>query len=252
MKQKNLILSLLIFTTTLFAQVSDVEAYNVSLCTEADCDAISWTFGGQTHSETLNCSNILTFVGVSAGTYDTVATGCGVTWSDTVRISANTQITLCESGRKLGCCSTGCGTKYGTGGEEYLCEDCGGCPLASSLDDDAELIALLRAFRDEKLRTSVTGLGLTALYDDNREELRHILAEAPELQSELTDLVAENAESIRECMDGNAPHIDERTMERAQRLLNGIATMAEAPLRDDIDRVKSGLDDRSLIREICK
>lgn len=51
--------------------------HEVWLYTEANCDQISWTLGGQTHSEPLTCGRTTGFMNIPPGTHYTVIEGCG-------------------------------------------------------------------------------------------------------------------------------------------------------------------------------
>ena len=62
----------------LYAAVDDGAAlHEVWLYTEADCDHISWTVGGQAHSEPLSCGETTAFMNVPSGVHYTVIEGCG-------------------------------------------------------------------------------------------------------------------------------------------------------------------------------
>ena len=51
--------------------------HEVWLYTQANCDEISWTLGGQTHSEPLSCGRTTGFMNIPPGTHYTVIEGCG-------------------------------------------------------------------------------------------------------------------------------------------------------------------------------
>jgi hypothetical protein len=51
--------------------------HEVWLYTDADCEEISWTLGGQTHSEPLSCGRTSGFMNIPPGTHYTVIEGCG-------------------------------------------------------------------------------------------------------------------------------------------------------------------------------
>jgi hypothetical protein len=51
--------------------------HEVWLYTDANCDEISWTLGGQTHSEPLSCGRTTGFMNIPPGTHYTVIEGCG-------------------------------------------------------------------------------------------------------------------------------------------------------------------------------
>lgn len=51
--------------------------HEVWLYTDAHCDEISWTLGGQTHSEPLSCGRTTGFMNIPPGTHYTVIEGCG-------------------------------------------------------------------------------------------------------------------------------------------------------------------------------
>ena len=51
--------------------------HEVWLYTHADCDQISWTLGGQTHSKLLSCGSTSGFMNLPPGIHYTVVEGCG-------------------------------------------------------------------------------------------------------------------------------------------------------------------------------
>jgi len=51
--------------------------HEVWLYTHADCDRISWTLGGQTHSELIACGSTSGFMNLPPGIHYTVIEGCG-------------------------------------------------------------------------------------------------------------------------------------------------------------------------------
>jgi hypothetical protein len=51
--------------------------HEVWLYTHADCDQISWTLGGQRHSELLSCGRTSGFMNLPPGIHYTVIEGCG-------------------------------------------------------------------------------------------------------------------------------------------------------------------------------
>ena len=53
------------------------QTHEVWLYTAANCDKISWTLGGQTHSEALSCGRTNGFMNIPSGTHYTVIEGCG-------------------------------------------------------------------------------------------------------------------------------------------------------------------------------
>ena len=53
------------------------ERHTVWLYTNAACDAMRWTLGGQQHSEHLACGTTMGFINVPAGTHHMVIEGCG-------------------------------------------------------------------------------------------------------------------------------------------------------------------------------
>ena len=58
-------------------QTDPALTHEVWLYTEANCDEISWTLGGQTHSEPLSCGRTTGFMNIPPGTHYTVIEGCG-------------------------------------------------------------------------------------------------------------------------------------------------------------------------------
>ena len=51
--------------------------HEVWLYTEANCDEISWTLGGQTHSQPLSCGRTTGFMNIPPGIHYTIIAGCG-------------------------------------------------------------------------------------------------------------------------------------------------------------------------------
>ena len=51
--------------------------HEVWVYTEANCEEISWTLGGQTHSESLTCGRTTGFMNIPTGIHYTVIEGCG-------------------------------------------------------------------------------------------------------------------------------------------------------------------------------
>ena len=62
----------------LYASQTDPDlTHEVWLYTDANCDEISWTLEGQTHSEPLSCGRTTGFMNIPPGTHYTVIEGCG-------------------------------------------------------------------------------------------------------------------------------------------------------------------------------
>jgi len=102
------------------------QAYSeVWFCLEYNCSSVTVTFGGQTHSSTLKCSNPIGFRNVPDGTYSYYASGCGVNWSGTITVLGGYGYfqTLCPPSYDPDCCPSGSGC--GEGGS-YLCGQCSG------------------------------------------------------------------------------------------------------------------------------
>ena len=87
-------------------------ASTVSFCIEVSCSSMTVVFGGVTHPKTLNCENMLSFDGASAGTYSYSISGCGLTASGSVTVDGTSSYTrtICPpSGWP--CCPIGCGAE---------------------------------------------------------------------------------------------------------------------------------------------
>ena len=104
----------IVFATMLtlsFFHSQATAASTVWFCIETECSSMTVTFGGVTHPKTLNCENMLSFDGASAGTYSYSVSGCGLTSSGSVTVDGTSaySITICPpSGWP--CCPVGCGT----------------------------------------------------------------------------------------------------------------------------------------------
>ena len=101
------------------------QAYaEVWFCLEYNCSSVTVTFGGQTHSSTLNCSNTIGFTLVPAGTYSIYASGCGASLSGTISVVGGYRYlyTICPPSYDPYCCPVGEGCSEGG---SYLCEQCG-------------------------------------------------------------------------------------------------------------------------------
>ena len=99
-----------LLTLSLFISQA-IAASTVRFCIEVSCSSMNLTFGGVTHPKTLNCENMLSFDGASAGTYSYSLSGCGLTSSGSVTVDGTSaySITICPpSGWP--CCPIGCGT----------------------------------------------------------------------------------------------------------------------------------------------
>ena len=96
--------------TLLFFNSQATAASTVWFCVETECSSMTVTFGGVTHPKTLNCENMLSFDGASAGTYSYSVSGCGLTSSGSVTVDGTSSyyVTICPpSGWP--CCPIGCG-----------------------------------------------------------------------------------------------------------------------------------------------
>jgi hypothetical protein len=98
----------------------------IRFCTEYDCASITVTLGEVPHSSSLNCSNIISFSSVPAGTYSLSISGCGFSWSTTIEVSGGYvyNYTICPPSGVSDCCPIGCG-ELGS----FLCERCGALNL---------------------------------------------------------------------------------------------------------------------------
>ena len=117
----NKLISLMVLVFILLISSSySFASSTVKFCSEADCTAITVTFGGQTHSSTLNCDNILGFTNVLAGTYAYTAVGCGVRWSGSVTVNGTSTywMSLCPNGL-LPTCNFGCDS---SGSGSFVCQ----------------------------------------------------------------------------------------------------------------------------------
>ena len=97
--------------TLSFFNTQATAASTVQFCIEVSCSSMTVTFGGVTHPKTLNCENMLSFDGASAGTYSYTISGCDLTSSGSVTVDgvSSYSITICPpSGWP--CCPTSCGT----------------------------------------------------------------------------------------------------------------------------------------------
>ena len=96
----------------------------IIFCLEYNCSSVTVTFGGQTHSSTLNCSNTIGFTSVPAGTYSIYASGCGASLSGTISVVGGYRYlyTICPPSYDPCCCPVGEGCSEGG---SYLCEQCG-------------------------------------------------------------------------------------------------------------------------------
>jgi len=140
--------------------------YEVGLYTEADCDNITWTFSGQTHSYTAFCGSGLSFTDVPAGEYEYTVTGCGGSYTKNKTIDHDVNIVVCPFGLGITeCCSEGLLVDG-----SYACDD--QCPESGTSDCPTEQIygaysaetELLREFRDKVLRKTPEGKEMIKLY----------------------------------------------------------------------------------------
>lgn len=115
-----------------YAQGS-ASAYSVYFCLEANCPAVTVTFGGVTHSYTLDCDSILAYSGVPAGTYAYSASGCGLVWSGSITVTSDVFLVACPpAGYPEGCCPVGCG-EYGA----FVCSTCLACTPPAAVTEAA-------------------------------------------------------------------------------------------------------------------
>jgi len=115
----------------------DPSAYyvDIALITEADCDNIRWTVGGQKHRGILDCDKILIFEGAVAGkTYSTVIEGCGGKFDGYLETGYHDSVfCICPNQLQMNeCCPNPKGQnayyswalmEYGTTGK-YFCDEC--------------------------------------------------------------------------------------------------------------------------------
>ena len=160
----------------------------ITLCTEASCSNIKWTFGGQAHGYRAKCKTSLRFKGVPSGTYSWRASGCGVSWSNTLKVKRgyNYFITLCTRGSDLNCCSRGCSSG------KYRCSECSsGCPVKLIYGASSGEVELLRQFRDEVLAKTPEGQEIINLYYQLSPVIMEAMEEDETFKDELGEMVDE-------------------------------------------------------------
>lgn len=252
-KKKHFIIIFLLMLS-LFLLVGQAEASTVYFCSEANCSWIAVTFGGQTHPSTLNCSNLLSYTGVPAGTYSLFASGCGMSWSGSLSVNGTSdyQISLCPSSAGQ-CCSLGCEDKYQTG-SGYSCDVCnmGPCTLATAFANDPEILELLKNFRNDLLRKSLTGIALIKLYYDNSAELKRIMAEDPDLGAWAKEFVLGIVPLVEQCLAGDPIYPDQAILAGADELLAAFQARGNQQLRNDLEKLRQELATGELIQEICQ
>jgi len=242
----NLITLALIFLG--FSSVSF--AYStVQFCSEAECSAITVTFGGQTHTSKLNCDNILGFSNVPAGTYAWKAVGCGVEWSGNWTIDGVQTyfMSLCPNGL-LPCCTIGCDSSGG-----FVCGECGDVSCAAeTLIDDQNLLTILRDFNKEVLKNTLSGSALSDIYYGHTDELNRILSQDKELGNRVTDLIVKIIPLFDLCAQGNLDHVDDDLISETVDILSEFEKWGSAYLVNDIQKLKKDLLSGLLIQTICR
>jgi hypothetical protein len=254
MSKKRGFIIIFLLMLSLFFLVAQAGASDVYFCLEANCSSVTVTFGGQTHSSTLNCSNILGYTGVPAGTYSFSASGCGLIWSGSVSVdgTSNYGFSLCPASGGQ-CCSQGCEEKYGTG-RGFACDECstGPCPLKAAFANDPDILELLKSFRNDLLRHSLTGVALIKLYYDNSAELKRIMVEDPVLGAWAKEFVLGLVPLVEQCLAGHSVYADQAILSEADELLAAFQARGNLQLRNDLEKLRQELATGELIQEICQ
>ncbi len=164
------------------------------------------TFAGVTHPDPLNCTNILIFGNIPAGTYSFTATGCGLVWNGSIDVDgvSNYRLALCPPPGGE-CCRIGCALDG-----SFICDECQqgwGSAYDTLLSEPSDL-ELLREYRDQLLTKTETGALYTELLYESSEEALEVLIDHPELMSRARDLIEANREAVAEVLNGSQGVID--------------------------------------------
>ena len=116
------------------------------------------------------------------------------------------------------------------------------CPLMNALDNQED-IHILRDQRDSMLG-NVFGLVLTSFYYQNSAEVAHILAENPELQDTLRDLVSRNISAVIKLNTAGEISVSENKVDEAIEFLNNLKEKGSPQLKSDINLVIKAMKGR--------
>jgi|GEM_PF-1310980 len=120
------------------------------------------------------------------------------------------------------------------------------CPFLSSLDNPQD-IHTLRIFRDSMLN-NISGIILTSFYYKNHTEISKIIADNPELQNRLQELVAEHIGIVQDFITGRQATISRSAVNDAVGFLYELQKEGSLKLQNDIYLIIMGIEDGYLLK----
>lgn len=178
---------------------------NFTNLSQGNIESYLWNFGDGTTSTEQNPSHTYTDI----GNFGVILTAYGIDGSPETEVRSDYVIVLPE------------------------------CLFMNALDNQGN-IKILRNLRDSLL-TNIFGLILTAVYYQNSAELTSILAENPDLQDDLRDLVGENINVALNLINKRKTSVSKDNVDSVIELLNDIQLKGSPRLKADINLVTRAL-----------
>jgi hypothetical protein len=125
------------------------------------------------------------------------------------------------------------------------------CPLQQTLGEDAVELDVLRAFRDQRLANSATGLSLIYMYYAHGREISAILAENPDLMCQTRLLVLELLPLINNAnITGEKIELTASQHRKIDTLMNMVQGKSSAKLAASITYILMKLESGELINDL--